>query len=53
MTFLKVTNSNRIIISAVEEAPFFMMLPLIVLAFASIFIGYIFKDLFLGLGVDT
>jgi NADH-ubiquinone oxidoreductase chain 5 len=53
MTFLKITNSNRIIISAVEEAPFFMMLPLIVLAFASIFIGYIFKDLFLGLGVDT
>lgn len=53
MTFFKITNSSRIILSEVEEAPFFMMLPLIVLAFASIFVGYIMKDLFLGLGVDT
>jgi NADH-ubiquinone oxidoreductase chain 5 len=29
------------------------MIPLIILAFASIFIGYVMKDLFLGLGVDT
>jgi len=53
MTFYKITNSNRIIISQVEEAPLFMMIPLIVLSFASIFMGYIMKDLFLGLGVDT
>jgi NADH:ubiquinone oxidoreductase subunit 5 (subunit L)/multisubunit Na+/H+ antiporter MnhA subunit len=53
LTFFKITNSNRIIISEVEEAPFFMMIPLIILAFASIFIGYVMKDLFLGLGVDT
>jgi len=53
MTFFKVTNSNRVIMSQVEEASFFMMIPLIILTFASIFIGYVMKDLFLGLGVDT
>ena len=53
MTFLKVTNSNRIMISKVEEASFFMLIPIIILTFASIFVGYIMKDLFLGLGVDT
>jgi len=53
MTFYKITNSNRIVLSEVEEAPLFMLIPLIILSFASIFIGYIMKDLFLGLGVDT
>jgi proton-translocating NADH-quinone oxidoreductase chain L len=53
MTFLKTTNSNRIIISEVEEGSFFMIIPLVILTFASIFVGYIMKDLFLGLGVDT
>jgi hypothetical protein len=30
-----------------------MLVPLLILFFGSVFIGYIFKDLFLGLGVDT
>ena len=53
MTFFKISNSNRIIISEVEEASFFMIIPLIILTFASMFVGYIMKDLFIGFGVDT
>jgi len=53
MTFIKISNSSRIILSEVEEAPFFMLLPLLILAFGSLFVGFIAKDLFLGLGVDT
>jgi NADH-ubiquinone oxidoreductase chain 5 len=53
MTFFKVTNSTRSMIAEVEEASLFMIIPLIILTFASIFVGYIMKDLFLGLGVDT
>jgi NADH-ubiquinone oxidoreductase chain 5 len=30
-----------------------MLIPLWILGFGSIFVGFIFKDLFLGLGVDT
>jgi hypothetical protein len=30
-----------------------MLLPLLILSIGSIFIGFIAKDLFLGLGVDT
>jgi len=30
-----------------------MLIPLIILGFGSIFIGFIAKDLFLGIGVDT
>jgi len=30
-----------------------MLIPLFILGFGSVFVGYLFKDLFLGLGVDT
>jgi hypothetical protein len=30
-----------------------MLIPLFILGIGSIFIGFLFKDLFLGLGVDT
>jgi hypothetical protein len=30
-----------------------MLIPLFVLCFGSIFVGFLAKDLFLGLGVDT
>jgi len=30
-----------------------MLIPLVILGFGSIFVGFIAKDLFLGLGVDT
>ena len=34
----------------VHDAPFSLGLPLTILAFGSIFVGYITKDLFIGLG---
>jgi NADH-ubiquinone oxidoreductase chain 5 len=53
LTFLKPTNSSKIIISHAHESSMVMLLPLLILCFGSIFVGYIAKDLFLGLGVDT
>ena len=53
LTFLKITNADRNIISAAHESDILMMLPLFILAFGSIFVGFIAKDLFLGMGVDT
>jgi NADH-ubiquinone oxidoreductase chain 5 len=53
LTFLKPTNSSKIIISHAHESSIVMLLPLLILCFGSIFVGYIAKDLFLGLGVDT
>ena len=37
----------------VHESSIIMLLPLFLLFLGSVFIGFIFKDLFLGLGVDT
>jgi NADH-ubiquinone oxidoreductase chain 5 len=33
-----------------HDAPFFMFIPMFILSFGSIFIGYIGRDLFIGLG---
>jgi NADH-ubiquinone oxidoreductase chain 5 len=53
LTFLKPTNSSRIILINAHESSMVMLLPLLILCIGSIFVGYIAKDLFLGLGVDT
>lgn len=50
LTFLNKTNSFVQVISNLHEAPFLMMIPLIILCFGSIFFGYFFKDMFIGLG---
>jgi NADH-ubiquinone oxidoreductase chain 5 len=50
LTFLKKTNSYKSSIENAHDAPILMALPLYLLAFFSIFFGYIFKDLFIGLG---
>lgn len=52
MTFLNKTNIARPLIYGVHEAPIRMLIPLIVLVFGSIFLGYISKDLFIGAGTD-
>ena len=36
-----------------HDSPFFMFIPLFFLSFFSIFFGFIFKDLFVGIGNDT
>jgi NADH-ubiquinone oxidoreductase chain 5 len=49
-TFLTTQNSSVSTIENAHESGYFMSLPLIILAFFSIFSGYILSDLFAGLG---
>jgi NADH-ubiquinone oxidoreductase chain 5 len=53
LTFIKPTSSSSYYISNAHESSVIMLIPLFILGFGSIFIGFLFKDLFLGLGVDT
>jgi NADH-ubiquinone oxidoreductase chain 5 len=50
LTFLNEVNSSKIIIQGVHDAPILMALPMTLLSFFSIFIGYFTKDIFVGLG---
>lgn len=52
LTFLNNVNSTRVTLNQIHESSRIMLLPLILLAVGSIFIGYITKDLFIGLGTD-
>jgi NADH-ubiquinone oxidoreductase chain 5 len=52
LTFLTNPNGPIINYKQAHEGNIFMNLPLIILAFFSIFFGYISKDLFIGLGSD-
>jgi NADH-ubiquinone oxidoreductase chain 5 len=52
LTFLKKPSAFRINLLNVHEAPERMAAPLLFLSFFSIFIGYFFKDMFVGLGTD-
>ncbi len=49
-TFLASPNGNLASYHKVHENDMFMTLPLIILAFFSVFYGYIVKDIFIGLG---
>jgi NADH-ubiquinone oxidoreductase chain 5 len=50
LTFITNPNGPRIDYKNVHEGDLFMSIPLIILAVFSIFFGYIFKDMFIGLG---
>ena len=52
LTFLNDTNSNKKYIENAHEAPIKMVLPLMFLAFGSIFWGFFSKDLFIGVGTS-
>ncbi len=52
LTFLNNTNSNKVYIENAHEAPIIMVLPLMFLAFGSIFWGFFSKDLFIGIGTS-
>lgn len=52
LTFLNNTNASRVIAYKLHESSIIMLLPLLVLSVGSIFIGYLSKDLFIGLGTD-
>jgi NADH-ubiquinone oxidoreductase chain 5 len=50
LTFLSSPNGSRPVIVAAHDSKFPIALPLAILAVPSIFLGYLIKDLFLGLG---
>ena len=52
LTFLRETNAYKQAMLHAHEAPFRMALPLFCLAFGSIFIGYVTRDMMIGPGTD-
>lgn len=46
-------NGFKIYYKKIHDAPLFLAIPLFILSLFSIFIGFIFKDLFVGLGTDA
>lgn len=52
LTFLSPTNLYKSTLKNAHDAPFIMALPLILLAFGSIFVGYLGKDMMIGLGTN-
>ena len=52
LTFLSPTNLYKSCLKKTHDAPFVMALPLILLAFGSIFVGYLGKDMMIGLGTN-
>lgn len=51
ITFLNNANFKKFLL--IKESSFFLLVPLIFLSLGSIFFGFFFKDLFIGLGVNT
>ena len=52
MVFLRPANGLRVNYEHAHESPFPMKFPLIVLSFASLFVGYTSRDMMIGLGTD-
>jgi len=52
LTFLSETNGFKPIIFGAHDSPIRMALPLFILSFPSIFVGYCSRDLFIGLGTE-
>ena len=52
LVFLVPPRASRVAMKHVHEAPLTMALPLYVLAVGSIFVGYLSRDMFIGLGTD-
>jgi proton-translocating NADH-quinone oxidoreductase chain L len=51
-TFLAPTNTFKKSMSSAHDAPFIMAFPLLLLAIGSIFVGYLGKDMMIGVGTD-
>lgn len=52
LTFLAPSASFKSSLKHIHDAPFIMAFPLMLLALGSIFVGYIAKDMMIGLGTD-
>ena len=51
-TFLRPANGYRVSYEHAHESPLAMAIPLFLLSFASLFVGYLTRDMFIGLGSD-
>jgi len=52
LTFLRPTNTVKVSVEHAHESALPMLMPLIILCFASIFVGFLGKDMFIGMGTD-
>lgn len=52
LTFLSETNGFRPVMAHVHDAPIRMALPLAILAIPSIFLGYVTRDMIIGVGTN-
>ena len=52
LTFIGPVNSLKDSLKHVHDAPFLMGFPLFLLAFGSIFVGYLAKDMMIGMGTQ-
>jgi len=53
LTYYTRPNTTHSNLSHVHDAPYKMAIPLVILIFASIFVGYLFRDLFVGPYTDV
>ena len=53
LTFVNNSNVTRVILNDIHETSFLMSFPLILLSIGSIFIGYLMRDFFIGMGIDS
>ena len=52
-TFHGTYNNKKININEMHESPIVMLIPLIILSIGAIFVGFLFKDLFIGQSVEN
>jgi NADH-ubiquinone oxidoreductase chain 5 len=52
LTFLGLRNSYKPVMNGAHESPFAISFPLFILSFGAIFIGYLSRDIIIGLGTD-
>lgn len=52
LTFLTPTNAPQSVFKGAHESPWNMSFPLLVLAFGAIFVGYLGRDAFIGVGSE-
>ena len=52
LTFINNYNGSRIVLNIIHESSLIIILPLLILALGSIFIGFLLKDLFIGIGTS-
>ena len=53
LTFFKTTSLNKKTISNVHDGNYFVIVPFFILFIGSVFVGYIFSDMYIGPAVET